>query len=221
MLRGLRDLRVNDVQPGPTLRCVIGAAILAASTLSSGCLVLALHPSYDGDSIAWDPALVGTWRDAEDRMSLAIGAAEWRSYRIHYEHPSEKGDLTAYLTIVGDERYLDVLPLRGIEYGSFLLPVHAVLRLTLDGDRLVLTPLSYDWFADRLRSGRGAGLPAVLDQKQNALLSAPTARLRSWLRALPVASPVWGAAATFTREKDTAGKDPAMDPLEGIEGASR
>jgi hypothetical protein len=195
------------------------AALFAALTLSSGCLVVSLHPSYDDESIAWEPSLVGTWRDADDKMSLMIDLAEWRSYRVHYEHPSEKGDLTGYLTIVGDQRYLDVLPLRGQDYGSFLLPAHGLLRLDLDGDRLVLTPLSYDEFADRLRGGRPTGIAAIFDQKQNALLTAPTARLRSWLRALPADSPMWGAAATFT--KVTAGKDPAKDRHEGFKGASR
>ena len=67
-------------------------------------------------------------------------------------HPVETGTLTGYLTSVGDDRFLDVMPARGEDRGSFLLPVHAVLRIALDGDRLELTPL-YDWMNDRLRAG--------------------------------------------------------------------
>jgi hypothetical protein len=183
--------------------------LMAAACALQGCLVLSLHPAYDDDSIAWEPSLVGDWRDADDVSTLHVERAEWRSYKIHYEHPSEKGDLTAYLTIVGDDRYLDVTPVRGTDWGSFVVPVHDVLRVALDGDTLTLTPLSYDVLSARLRSGRAAGanLAAVLDQKQNVLITSPTAQLRAWLRSTPAASAVWGAPATFTRSTTAAPLD--------------
>lgn len=179
------------------------AVVFTALLLSSGCLVLSLQPAYDDDSLAWDPALIGAWRDPDDNASLQIDAAEWRSYRLHYEHPSEKGDVTGLLTIIADEHYLDVMPARGEDRGSFLLPAHAVLKVERAGDELVLTPLSYDWFADRLRAGRspGGALSAIFDQKQNALIVSPTARLRAWLRSQPKDSMAWGAPATFSRVK--------------------
>ena len=43
------------------------------------------------------------------------------------------------------------MPGRGADRGAFLVPVHVVLRMRLEDDRLELTPLAYDWFADRLR----------------------------------------------------------------------
>ena len=177
-------------------------AIVAAAACS-GCLVLSLEPAYDDESLGWDPDLIGAWHDVDDNASLKIEAAEWRSYRLHYEHPSEKGDVTGFLTIVGDDHYLDLMPPRGEDRGSFLLPAHALLRVDLAGDGLVLTPLSYDWFADRLRSGRllGGALSAVFDQKQNALIVSPTSRLRAWLRTQPKESMAWGAPATFVRVK--------------------
>jgi hypothetical protein len=183
-----------------TVCLCIGVLTLAAC---SGCLVLSLEPAYDDDWLAWDPALLGAWHDADDNASLRIEAAEWRSYRLHYEHPSEKGDVTGVLTIVGDEHFLDVMPARGEDRGSFLLPAHTVLRVDLAADELVLTPLSYDWFADRLRAGRspGGALAVVFDQKQNALIVSPTARLRTWLRSQPKESLAWGAPATFVRVK--------------------
>jgi hypothetical protein len=169
--------------------------------LSSGCLVLSVNPAYDDGSIGWDPNLVGSWIDADDNATLQIERSEWRSYRIHYVHPSESGDLTGYLTFIGDQRYLDVMPARGEDRGSFLIPAHAVLRVRLDGDRLELTALSYDWFFDRLRAGRPiAGLSVSLDQKENALIVSPVDRWRDWLRVQSADSPAFGAPATFTRK---------------------
>jgi hypothetical protein len=178
---------------------VLGVAALVPA---AGCLVLSLNPAYDAESMGWDPRLVGAWIDTDDNASMEIERAEWKSYRIHYVHPIETGDLTAYLTSLGDERYLDLMPGRGEDRGSFLIPVHAFLRLRMDADRLELTPLSYDWFVDRLRRNLPpAGLAVALDQKENALIVSPTARLRSWLRAQPAGGPMFGAPAVFVRKE--------------------
>ncbi|HEX5474239.1 MAG TPA: hypothetical protein VFX12_06205 [Vicinamibacterales bacterium] len=175
--------------------------LLVVLSGAPGCLVLSLQPAYDGDSLAWDPALLGVWRDADDNASVRIEAAEWHSYRLHYDYAIERGDLTGFLTVLGDARYLDVRPLSGEDPGSLLIPVHAVLRVAIDGDHLEVTPLSYDWLAARLRSGRppGEGLKAVFDQKQNALIVSPTATLRGWLRSQPPGGAAFGAAASFVR----------------------
>jgi hypothetical protein len=181
-------------------RVLVLAAMLAGSP---ACLVVSLNPAYDDDTIAWEPQLVGKWQDADDKSSIVIDRGEWRSYRIHYEHPIETGDLTGYLTIVGNDRYLDVMPARGQDRGSFLIPVHATLRVRLDANRLELTPLSFDWFSDRLRGARPIpGLDVVADQKENALIVSPTDRFRAWLRAQLLESDAFGAPAIFTRQTE-------------------
>jgi len=180
-------------------RASLLAAVLAAAP---GCLVLSLHPAYDDESIVWDPALAGRWQNVEDNASLEIERGEWRSYRIRYAHPIESGELTGYLTAIGTERYLDVMPARGEDHGAFLVPVHAVLRVRLQGDSLELTALSYDWFFERLRGSQGIPrLSAVEDQKENALIVSPTAQLRSWLRSGPGKGAAFGAPATFARTR--------------------
>lgn len=179
---------------------------ITALALAPGCLVLSVNPVYDAESLGWEPALLGAWQDPDDRSSMQIDRDEWRSYRIHYIHPIEKGDLTGYLTAVGDDRYLDLMPARGEDRGSFVVPVHAVLRVRLDGDQLELTPLSYDWFIDRLRASTTVpGLAVALDQKENALIVAPTAALRDWLRRQRRTGRAFGAPAVFTRTTPGAG----------------
>ena len=193
--------RTDDLRMTPRLLLIRGLLVALLATLASGCLVLSVNPAYDDHTLAWDPDLIGQWDDADDKASIAIERGEWRSYKLRYQHPIETGELTGYLTIVGNERFLDVMPARGQDRGSFLIPVHAVLRVRLKGDTLELTPLSYDWFADQLRSGKPiAGLAASLDQKENALLTTPGDRFRDWLRLQPADGPMYGAAATFTRQ---------------------
>ena len=179
------------------LRLVLLAAIVA---LAPACLVLNVNPLYDDETITWEPALIGSWLDEDDKSSIQIERGEWKSYTIRYAHPVETGQVTGYVTAVGDDRFLDVMPSRGQDRGAFLLPVHAMLRLRLEGDQLELTPLSYDWMADRLRAeGAVTGLHVAFDQKENVLIVSPTAAIRSWIRQKTYDSPVFGASATFVR----------------------
>ncbi|HVL67847.1 MAG TPA: hypothetical protein VM364_11340 [Vicinamibacterales bacterium] len=181
------------------MRCV---AVALALLGSQACLVLTVHPSHEKRSLVWEPALVGEWLNSDDNSAVTIERAEWQSYSIEYAHPIERGRLTGYLTRIGDAQYLDVMPGRGEDRGAFLLPVHATLRVVLDGDRLELTALSYDYFFDRLKKkdGRIPGLEVVFDEKENALVVSPTAALRGWLRKLGSDSPAFGAPAVFTRK---------------------
>jgi hypothetical protein len=174
--------------------------LLLAAACSPACLVVSLNPLYQDETIGWDALLLGSWQDADDKASMEIERGEWKSYRIKYVHPIETGTLTGYVTSIGDDRFLDVMPARGEDRGSFLVPVHTVLRLRLDGDKLELTPLSYDWMNERLRASTPiAGLNVVLDQKENALIVSPTAVFREWLRKQVKDGPVFGASAVFTR----------------------
>lgn len=178
--------------------CTLTLAVLAAP----GCLVVSLRPSYDDDSLTWDPAMLGNWESAEDRASLQIERGDWKSYRIKYVYPIETGELTGYMTGIGDDRFLDVMPARGEDRGSFLVPVHAILRVRLGDDRLELTPLAYDWFFDHVRSERKIpGLDVTLDQKENALIVSPTAALRNWMRSQVATGPMFGAPAVFVRKQ--------------------
>jgi hypothetical protein len=184
------------------------SALAVALVCAPGCLVLSLHPAYDDETIGWDPALLGSWIAEDDRVTLDIERSEWKSYRITYVHPIETAVVTGYLTAIADDRYLDVMPARGEDRGSFLVPVHVVLRVGLAEDRLELTPLSYDWFDDRVRARRPiAGLGVEADQKKNALIVSPTARLRTWLRGQLPTGPMFGASAVFTRKTPEAAID--------------
>jgi hypothetical protein len=181
------------------VKALPAAVALAAALVSSGCLVLALHPAYDDAGLMWDPALVGTWYDSDDRVTVTIEQGEWRSYRLTYEHPIEKGVLTGYLMSVGDAHFLDLSPVRGQDYGSFLLPVHVVLRIQRSADKITVQALDYDRFATAAKKGGLVGLPATLDQKQNAVITASTSALRQWLRQ-PDLEAWFGAGAVFMRK---------------------
>ena len=64
--------------------------------------------------MTWDPSLVGSWEDLEDKARRRIECGERKSYNIHcYVYTIETGDVTGYLTTIGDQRFLDVTLARG------------------------------------------------------------------------------------------------------------
>jgi hypothetical protein len=180
------------------MRAVV--VILVSSLLSQGCLVLSLQPVYEDDAIAWDESLLGEWEAPEDNVRVVLEKAEWRSYRVRYEHPVETAEFTAYLTAVGDDYFMDLMPARGHDYGAVLVPAHLVVRLRRAGERWEVSWLDYDRLhADVLRSRQAGGAAAAIDQKHNVILTGSTSELRDWLRSTSGA--VFGQAVGFEKKK--------------------
>ena len=126
--------------------------------LSSACLVVSLQPVYEPETIAFDPALVGTWLAGEDEMTVSFARGEWHSYHVTVEERDDRTRVSARLTRVGERLYLDVSPLDGADVRAVLLPVHGIYRVALDGETLSLADLNYEQL-ERLvarRSGRVA-----------------------------------------------------------------
>ena len=102
------------------------------------------------------------------------------------------------LTKAGAALVLDVTEMRGTDPGPFLVPVHGILRVTLDGPTLTVARLDYDRFI-RTRTQKTSGLPAsAIDDRRNAVITAPTPELRRWISTAP--ADAFSAAATFTRK---------------------
>lgn len=179
------------------MRILYGLAFVAMALGSQGCLVLSMQPVYGDESIAWDDALIGQWSDAEDQVKVTITPGEWRSYRIHYEHPIEEADFTGRLTVIGNARFLDLMPARGLDYGAVLIPAHLVVRIARDGDRWQAWAVDYDQLRARVKSGQLPPGFATFDERQNVVLTAPTAALRDWFRGRTDKD--FDAPATFER----------------------
>jgi hypothetical protein len=184
-------------------RLVAAGVIAACCAVSSGCLALSLARFYDETAVLVDDRLIGTWVDADDNVTLAVARSEWRSYRVDYVHPVEKGQLTAYLfrTGAGGAWYVDATPVRGQALGSFVLPAHALLRVTVAADELTVAPLSFDWASEALaKRTLPPALAGFRGERDQVLLAAPPAALQSWLSSLPADTPAFGPAAKFIKK---------------------
>ena len=166
-----------------------------------GCIVVSLQPYYRDTALTFEPRLIGLWHDADDNVTVTIGRGEWNAYRIEYAHPIEKGVLTGRLFTVGRATYLDLMPASGQDFGSFLMPIHVVLRVTIQPDAVVVAPLQYDWFDSGLRRGTLPGtLGAARAERGQVVLTANQRVLEGWLASRPADDPAFGPETTFTRD---------------------
>jgi hypothetical protein len=180
-------------------RRLLALVALAGSLLGApGCLVLSMSSFYQDTQITFDDRLVGTWIDNDDHVTAVLERGPWRSYRVTYTHPTEKGVLTGYLFRRGDARYLDLVPVSGVDPGSFLLPSHALLKISIDDDtHATAAPLSFDWFD---RAFRAHALPSSVDatrgQHFQVVIGGDPAATRTWI----FTAPHWGEPVSFQKQ---------------------
>jgi hypothetical protein len=162
------------------VRVIRLALALVAATMSAACLVVSLHPVYDPETIAFDPALVGTWLSDEDGVTLTIDRGEWHSYHLTLLDHDKPTRLSARQTRVGSLQLLDVTPLDGSDTLPLQLPVHGIYRFEIEADTLTLATLDYDRLYTMATNGTGpAGV--VVDDRKNVVFTGSTPEVRRWL----------------------------------------
>jgi hypothetical protein len=186
---------------GPRVSWVL--ALVAIATSTQACLVLGLDRFYDEPSISFDERLLGNWRDADDNVTVTVERSDWRSYRIQYVHPTETGALTGYLFKQGSAIYLDLVAVRGKDFGSFVVPAHALVRVTFGTDprEVTVAPLSFDWFAKGPADpSLAASLRPIKGERDQILLGTTRVELQAWLKARPSPDPAFGPDAVFRKQ---------------------
>jgi hypothetical protein len=174
-------------------------AVAAAALLSGGCIVVSLQPAYSDDTIVFEEALIGQWENVEDRTAATIDRAEWRAYKIVYSDRSTTLVFNGNLTRIAQTLFLDLTQVRGADEGPYLVPVHGIYRIALEGDTLCASALDYQWFTRAMTRRRIAPLMPALDGRRDISLGAPTGTLRDWMSRAPDAA--YAAPMTFTRKR--------------------
>ena len=172
------------------LRLALG---FLAALLSSACLVVSLQPVYEPETIAFDPAVLGSWTSADEDVTLTIERGEWHSYHVIATQGNNRYRLSARLTRVGTGLYLD-----GTDLPALTLAVHGLCRLVLTEEGMTLAALNYEAFEQKARAG-GHELPMVVDARRNIVITASTADLRRWLAQHADDEGVFDVPTPFTR----------------------
>ena len=198
-----RGSRLRSSSYGEASRGSLAAVLMAITIATQGCLVLGLDRFYDEPAIAFDERLLGSWRDADDNVTVTVERSDWRSYRVQYVHPTETGTLTGYLFKQGASLYLDLVPVRGKDFGSFIVPAHALVRIAFATDprEVTVAPLSFDWFAKAMADQTlPASIRATKGERDQIVLAASRVELQQWLAARSADDPAFGLEATFKKQ---------------------
>jgi hypothetical protein len=175
-----------------------GSVALVAALLSTGCLVGALHPVYDDDTIVFDEGLIGTWANKESEVTAVVERGEWRSYHVAYTDRFGTTKFTGHLARLGAARFLNIRPEDGLERPAFLVVTNGVLQVEIEPARVRVREPEYGTVLARLNAGK-LGLGAAMDLKQNVVITATTPALRGWLLKALEDEEVWADWKTFTR----------------------
>lgn len=148
--------------------CVVGVVL-------AGCTTPSLGPLYSQDVVVRDEAYLGTWVDQQREGRYVVGKGDGRAYAVRYERIG--GDtsiglveLEAVVVELDGTRYADVYPAKGARdevgkrYGTLFLPVHNIVRLSMDGDELSVEMLDIDWtkkHATEAATARPDGAPVL------------------------------------------------------------
>jgi hypothetical protein len=174
------------------------AVVCAVGLAAQACLVGSLHPAYDADAIVFDESLVGRWEIRESEVAVAVERGEWRSYEVAYTDRFGTTKFTAHLTKVGNARFLNVRPEDGLERPAFLVATNGILQIEIAADQLRVREPDYATVLKRLNAGK-LGIDAATDLKQNVVLTAPTAKVRTWLLAALKDETLWAEWKAFAR----------------------
>ena len=177
------------------------AALVVAAFASEGCLVVAFNPIYDDRTIEFDERLLGTWENAEEESSLAISRGTWRSYDVTYTKGETSLRLTAVGTRIGEGHFLDLAHERGVDTLPLMLAAHAVVRVRLLGETLTVDGFDYEWWMRAAGQGSLKKLRFAIDERQNLVLTSPTAVLREWIAGAQGSEEAYGDPLTFVRRR--------------------
>jgi hypothetical protein len=181
------------------------AGIVLIAVLSAGCLVVSLHPAYDDGTIEYDQGLLGTWKSEDDDAMVDVQPAEWRSYRITMRDGRSTTIVTGHLTRVGTRLLLDLMPQAGVDLTALTLPIHTFLEVTREGDTVSVAAVDYEALRARV-TRHDPGISAVLDDRQNIVVSLDTVALRRWLSPATRSAPAFVAPTRLVRVAEGAEK---------------
>jgi hypothetical protein len=132
-----------------SIRTISAVAVLFAALFFTGCVVTSIYPYYTDKDLVLDPALPGTWVDADTTNASPA--------HVRIEQVGEKAYLATVLDTDGtnstelhlfrlkQQLFIDACPTnRSLDF----VPVHQVSKVTQLGPGLVETAnLNYDWLS--------------------------------------------------------------------------
>ena len=156
------------------------------------CVILSLHPfAGSGDKI-FKEELLGKWENEAEAIAMTFDATlqadKKKGYWVLYSNKGKSANLEAALTEIKGTCFMDYVArpkfqtkFERFSYGIHMIAGHALWRLTMSGNHLEISGLSYDWFEDRIKKKELSGLRYEILQDDRIVLTSPTKELRSFI----------------------------------------
>ena len=133
--------------------------IVLICIISTGCLVPSINPFYKTDNLVYDNSLTGTWVDPDEQESLwTFKKSGPLSYTLYTTENNELTSFEAHLFNIQNLSFIDLYPMESYTksdfYNSHLIPAHTVYSVVLDGDKLIVHELNYEWFSRQAKDGK-------------------------------------------------------------------
>lgn len=130
---------------------------LMGLTIFAGC-VPSLNPVYTDETVVFEPALIGDWRQPDSKARWEFDKADARSYRLVYtDDQGQQGRFIGRLARLEGELFLDLYPedpqfdASGF-YKFHLVPIHTIYRVRTTQPKLELAAIDFKWLDEYLTS---------------------------------------------------------------------
>jgi hypothetical protein len=170
-------------------KTVLAVLMLFISVLLTGCLIQSLTPFYTEDSLIQFSQIYGSWRlvrdDSGDVSKANIPPWQFTGGRVTtFDGRGLEAKLQVKYFSIDDTVFMDLMA--GDPYTSSIseiwamhvAPVHTLVKVTIEKDTLVLTPLNYDWFESALVSNV-INFPAIKLETANMTVFNPSSE--AWM----------------------------------------
>jgi hypothetical protein len=149
--------------------------LVVASGCFCGCIVQSLHPFYTAEAVIDSPVKEGKWTMVgknENPETSKPWIFENDNITVYDEHGASgivkvvyfKVDDTIFVDAIADDPGKEVCTWWAMQ----LTPVHTICRVEIQGRRLLLSPINYEWIEKALKE-KIFGLPH-LEKKENDFL---------------------------------------------------
>ncbi len=178
-------------------KVLAGGALAFLVLTNAGCIVTSVYPYYSDDTVVFEPALLGTWLEADGKTRWTVAREGDKAYRVEaIEQKAEAGPATDVSAFAGHlfrldgAQFIDLYPTK---VPDLSIGGHFLVRIDLQGDILTTRALDTEAF-DREKAANGPVLHVHrLDDGTMAptaggpgfagtLLMAPTPELQAFLR---------------------------------------
>jgi hypothetical protein len=168
---------------------------LAGLVFLAGCIPC-LRAIYTEKDLVFEPALVGTWHQADSKGVWQFTKAGGKSYRLVYTDPEGKpGEFSAHLVKIDGTLFLDLYPedphlAKNAFYVLHVRPMHTFLLVQAVTPELRMSAMNPKWLGEHLKADPEAVRHE--ETEQGILLTASTQELQAFLAKHCKTKEAWG-----------------------------